>query len=74
MSVTRITFFFFLRAKKILSDITQMVKEKFSFDKDPFMLELEGIGCFSTNVVFVKIKDTPALDKLDEIAGKGSSI
>lgn len=51
-----------------------MVKEKFSFDKDPFMLELEGIGCFSTNVVFVKIKDTPALDKLDEIAGKGSSI
>lgn len=36
---------------------------------EPIQLEFSGLGHFGSNVVFVKVRDGPAKDKLHEIAG-----
>ncbi len=53
------------RARQVLKEITEKLKDSFV----PLKLEFSGIGHFRNNVIFAKIKDGPAKDKLCEIAG-----
>ncbi len=55
------------RAKRVLEEIMEIVKETLVTS---LKLEFSGIDTFRNDVVFVKMKDGPAKDKLCEIAGK----
>ena len=58
------------RARDVLGEVTERLKENGSFI--PLKLEFSGIGRFDTSVVFVKLRDGPAKEKLHEIAGNCS--
>ena len=56
----------FYRAKEILGEVIERLKG----DKcEAFQLQFSGVGHFGNNVVFAKVKDGPAKDKLYHIAG-----
>ena len=55
------------RAKEVLADITEGLKRDW---KEPLKLEFCGVGNFGNSVVYVKVKDGPAKDKLHQISGR----
>ena len=59
----------FFRAKEVLAEVTETVISDISIDDEPLTLEISGIGRFSNNVIFAKIKEGPAREKLYRIAG-----
>lgn len=53
----------------ILSEVTDQLKRDYSLGANPLQLQFSGLGHFGDAVVFVKVRDGPAKDKLHEMAG-----
>lgn len=57
------------RAKHILCGVTREITKKFSLAMNPVDFVIAGIGNFSNRVVFAKVAEGTAKQKLEDIAG-----
>ena len=59
-----------LRAKSVLSEVTEQVMTDFDLVSKPLELNFKGLGSFSQNVLFTQVEEGPSKDRLRDIAGK----
>ena len=59
----------FSRAKQILREVAEELKQKYRFRRKPLRVEFSGVAQFNTYTVYTKPKEGPAKDTLKEIAG-----
>ena len=53
----------------LLCEVTERLKQEYSFGAEPLKFQFSGLGEFGNSVVFVKVKDGPAKETLHSIAG-----